>query len=157
VASTLAPLQRRIFEYVFVQQRSHVEAYELLRSRNAAALTFSEFLKELRATYRAAGSSKRGRLVQELTPTPPEPPVEESDADATLLLERHDVLMDAMRVLSDEDWVAVQLYVMEGIPADQVARALGLPGAKAVYNRVYRALASLRKHLERIGINAGDL
>jgi len=157
VASALPPLQQRLFEYVFVQQRSHVEAYELLKSRDASALTFSEFLKELSATYRAAGSSKRGRLIQELTATPPEPPAEPTDADPAMLVERHAVLSDVMQALPDEDRVAVQLYVMEGMPADQVARALGLSGAKAVYNRVYRALASLRERLERAGIAAGDL
>lgn len=157
VASTLAPLQQRLFDYVFIQQRSHVEAYELLKSRDGVVLTFSEFLKELRDTYRVAGSSKRGRLVLELAATPPEPPTQAFEADPAMLVERHAVLSDAMQTLSDEDRVAVQLYVMEGIPADQVAQALGLPDAKAVYNRVYRALANLRKRLERIGISAGDL
>jgi DNA-directed RNA polymerase specialized sigma24 family protein len=46
---------------------------------------------------------------------------------------------------------------MGGMPADQVARSLGLQNAKAVYNRVYRALAQLRERLERSGIGAGNL
>ena len=50
VAAALPPLRQRIFEYVFVEQRSHVETYELLRSRDGASLSFSEFLKELSAT-----------------------------------------------------------------------------------------------------------
>lgn len=157
VASTLPPIQQRLFEYVFVQERSHVEAYELLRSRDAPTLRFSEFLKELSATYRSVGTSKRGRLVQELTATPPEPPPEPTDIDPAMLVERRAVLAEAMKSLSDEDRVAVQLYVLEGMPADQVARTLGLSGAKTVYNRVYRALASLRERLERAGISAGDL
>lgn len=157
VASTLAPLRQRLFEYVFIQQRSHVEAYELLRSRDAPTLTFPEFLRDLRATYDAVGSTKRGRLVQGLAAPPPEPPSDTSAADPAILVERQAVLAEAMQVLSDEDRVALQLYVMDGLPADQVARALGLPGAKAVYNRVYRALASLRTRLESIGISAGDL
>lgn len=157
VASALPPIQQRLFEYVFVQQRSHIEAYELLRSRDAPALTFSGFLKELSATYRSVGTSRRGRLVQELTATPPEPPPEPTDLDPAMLVERRAVLAAAMQSLSDEDRLAVQLYVVDGVPADQVARSLGLAGAKAVYNRVYRALASLRGHLERSGISAGDL
>jgi RNA polymerase sigma factor (sigma-70 family) len=157
VAATLGPLRQRLFQYVFVQQHSHVEAYELLRSRDAPALTFTEFLKELRATYRAAGSTQRGPLVQALAAIPPDPPAETPDADPAMLVQRQAVLAEAMQELSDEDRVAVQLYVVEGIPAEQVARALGLPGAKSVYSRVYRALASLRGHLERIGISAGDL
>ena len=54
LAASLPPLRQRIFEYVFVEQRSHVEAYELLRSRENPKLGFGEFLEELRATYRAA-------------------------------------------------------------------------------------------------------
>lgn len=44
IAATLPRLQQRIFEYVFVQQRSHVEAYELLCSRDGASLSFGDFL-----------------------------------------------------------------------------------------------------------------
>lgn len=156
-ASALPPIQQRLFEYVFVQEHSHVEAYELLRSRDAPTLTFSEFLKELSATYKSVGTGKRGRLVQELTPTPPEPPAEPVELDAAILVERRAVLAEAMQSLSDEDRLAVQLYVVDAMPADQVARSLGLAGAKTVYNRVYRALASLRSRLERSGISAGDL
>jgi len=157
IAEALPPVQRRIFELVFVEQRSHVEAYELLRSRDTPALTFRDFLRELSATYRVTGSSKRGRLVQELVATPPEPSPEPTDIDPAILVERRSVLAEAMQSLSNEDRLAVQLYVIDGVPADQVARSLGLQGAKAVYNRVYRALASLRNRLERSGIAAGDL
>jgi hypothetical protein len=34
---------------------------------------------------------------------------------------------------------------------------LGFPNAKAVYNRVYRALDALRSELERAGIKREDL
>src|SRR5881409_2937732 len=60
LAAALPPLQQRIFEYVFLQQRSHVEAYELLRSRDVADLSFGEFLKELNVTYRAATAGRGG-------------------------------------------------------------------------------------------------
>jgi RNA polymerase sigma factor (sigma-70 family) len=156
-ARALPPLQQRLFEYVFVQQRSHVEAYELLVSRDAPTLTFPEFLRELSATYRTIGSGPRGRLIQELTPTPPEPAPEDDHVDPAMLVERRSVLGEAMNALSDEDRLAVQLYVVEGMPAEQVARALALAGAKAVYNRVYRALAVLKGRLQQSGINAGDL
>ena len=42
-----------------------------------------------------------------------------------------------------EDRVAGELYVIEELPAAQVAQILGLANAKAVYNRVYRALAAM--------------
>src|SRR5689334_12472599 len=73
MAASLPPTQRRIFEYVFMDGHSHVEAYELLRSRALPELTFSDFLRELGATYRAAGATKRGRLVLELAAEIPEP------------------------------------------------------------------------------------
>jgi DNA-directed RNA polymerase specialized sigma24 family protein len=53
--------------------------------------------------------------------------------------------------------VALQLYVVQGTPAADVARILGWPNAKAVYNRVYRALQSVRAVLERDGIGPADL
>src|SRR2546421_5078517 len=54
VAEGLPPLRRRIFEHVFLDQHSHIEAYELMHAREAPTLTFREFLSELRATYHAA-------------------------------------------------------------------------------------------------------
>src|SRR3989440_11685299 len=54
LAEGLPPLRRRIFEHVFLDGRSHIEAYELMHAREAPTLTFREFLSELRATYHAA-------------------------------------------------------------------------------------------------------
>lgn len=156
VASALPLLQRQIFERVFVDARSHVETYELLRAGAFPQLSFRDFLKELAATYRVAGSSKRERLVIESVPALPEPEGE-ALSDPAVLQERISVLDDALRSLPDEDRLAVQLYIMEGMPAEQVARALGYPNAKAVYNRTYRALAQLRSLLEAAGITVGDL
>src|SRR2546422_603972 len=62
----LGRYRRLIFEHVFLDQRSHVEAYELIRAREAPALSFREFLEELRATYRAVTDGRRGRLLREL-------------------------------------------------------------------------------------------
>src|SRR2546427_8921828 len=70
IATALPPLQQRIFQYVFLEQQSHVEAYELLRSRDCADLAFGAFLKELAATYRAA-SAGHGRVATALAIPPP--------------------------------------------------------------------------------------
>src|SRR6266508_5106082 len=78
-AAALPQLQQRIFEYVFLEQRSHIEAYELLRSRDGAALSFGEFLRELSATYAAATAGSRGRVTGELAIPPPESPDPPSD------------------------------------------------------------------------------
>jgi DNA-directed RNA polymerase specialized sigma24 family protein len=154
--------QRRIFEYVFIDGRSHMEAFELLRTGEAPGLTFREFLADLQATYRGAAAGRRGSLLRTLHPAPapsaasaPEHAVDESNpveaAEREALLER------ALRTLSAEDRVAVQLYVVEEMPAADVARIVGLPNAKAVYNRVYRALAAMRHDMERAGVAFGDL
>lgn len=156
-ASRLSPLRRRIFELVFAERRSHVEAYETLRSEQENALSFGEFLKEVSAIARDASARPDARALLELAPGPPPPEVESEVHDPVVLAERREMLESALQSLPAEDRVAVQLYVMEGMPAEQVARALGFAGAKGVYNRVYRALKALRSLLEVAGIRAGDL
>jgi RNA polymerase sigma factor (sigma-70 family) len=155
LAQGLPPLRRRIFELVFVERRSHIEAYELLRSADGADLSFHAFLADLRETYRAVTAERRGRLGRELAFPPPaddgEPvsPVE--------LAERERWLQAALAELPPDDRVALELYLVQELPAERVAAMLGWPNAKAVYNRVYRALADARAALARAGIRAGDL
>jgi len=155
IATALPPLQQRIFQYVFLEQQSHVEAYELLRSRDCADLAFGAFLKELAATYRAA-SAGHGRVATALAIPPPtecpDPP-----SDPAGLAEQQEILAAALESLPPDDRLAVRLYVVDEVPADQVARALGYPNAKTVYNHVYRALAAVRARLEQAGIKGGDL
>jgi RNA polymerase sigma factor (sigma-70 family) len=155
-AAGLPPLQRRIFEYVFLEQRSHIEAYELLCTREGAGLSFGEFLKELGATYRAATDGRTGRLVGALgAPPPPDPEI--TNADPAVLAERQQILVGALDTLSDEDRLAVQLYVVEEMPAEQVARVLGYRNTKTAYNHIYRALAAIRANLAKVGIRGADL
>src|SRR5438046_403678 len=66
VASALPGLRRRIFEHVFLDQRSHIEAYELIRAGEAPTLSFRAFLAELRATYLAVTDGRRGHVLGEL-------------------------------------------------------------------------------------------
>jgi len=153
----LSPRRRRIFELVFLEQRSHAEAYELLRLREESGITFREFLAELRETYRDLSRGRPDRLIRELGGVPPPDP---SDGDAEHPVEaseREARLQSALMDLPAEDRLALQLYVVDELPAEQVAAVLGLSGAKAVYNRVYRLLADLRTRLERAGIRRGDL
>ncbi len=155
IAATLPGVQQRIFEYVFHEQRSHVEAYELLCSRDGETLTFGDFLKELTATYGVVAAGPRGRVTAELAVPPPADP--DPSSDPAVLAEQRVLLARALEGLPPEDRLAVQLYVVDGMPADQVARALGHANAKTVYNRVYRALATIRTQLEQAGIRGGDL
>lgn len=157
VAERLPPIQRAIFEHVFVNRRSHIETYELVRASTAPTLSFRQFLSELRETYGGVTQGRRGRLLAELgTPEPndsePEAPIHDDGAS-----EQAELLEEALRALGPQDRVALQMYVVDELPAAEVARVVGLPNAKAVYNRVYRALAILRERLGRVGVRGGSL
>jgi DNA-directed RNA polymerase specialized sigma24 family protein len=156
LAERLPPRQRTIFELVFLDGCSHVEAFERLAAREATAITFQEFLRELHATYRAVSDGRRGSLLRELHPAPLADATSQ-EPTAVEAAERHALLEQALASLDPQDRVVVELYVMEELPAADVARIAGLPNAKAVYNRVYRALAALQLHLEEAGIGRGDL
>lgn len=157
VAERLPPIQRAIFDHVFLGRRRHLEAFELIRASTAPMLSFRQFLVDLRETYAAVTQGRRGRLFAELGAAEPRDPEPEASVPDDDDLEQTALLEDALRTLSPEDRVAVQMYVVDGLPAADVARVVGLPNAKTVYNRVYRALAILRERLERGGVRGGDL
>lgn len=155
----LPPLQRRMFELVFLQGRSHTEAYELLRTAEATDLSYHTFVGELRSVYRAAGTGPQARAwVEAARPTPAEPP--DPGEGQQEMSERADLRRLVGRVLDGlppDARLTIELYVIEGLPAEQVATVVGLPNAKAVYNRVYRTLADVRERLEAAGVRREDL
>jgi len=147
VAAELPPLRRRIFEHVFLHKKSHVETYELMRSADSVDLSFGQFLIEVSATYRAVAKGRRGLILRELGG--PAPPMETED-EGHATAERREELEDALSALTLEERVAVQLYVVEEMSAESVAKVVGWPNAKAVYNHVYRALAAMRARLSTL-------
>jgi RNA polymerase sigma factor (sigma-70 family) len=154
ISEELPEFQRRIYEHVVLEGRSHVEAYELIRSRDGTAPGFGKFLAELRSMYQTVGASRRGVVLRELTVPPPE---DVPDASAALEeIQSEALLARALETLNVEDRVALQLYLIDGLSAPDVGRVLGVT-TKAVYNRVYRALASVREQLEGAGLSRGDL
>lgn len=155
IAEGLAPLRRSIVEHVFLARRGHAEAYELICSREPPGPTFHEFLVELRETYRFLVSSRQGRLLRELVPPPPDP--EEGSRTFAETSELRERLNRILESLGSEDRVALELYVVDELPAADIARVLGLPNAKAVYNRVYRSLEAMRMKLDEAGISREDL
>ena len=163
IALELPELQRRIFEHVFVHGRSHAETYELLRGGCGMTLSFGEFLREVAATYRRVGARRRGSLMMTLGPSMPfvssdevvEPFVDTRDAAAEE--DRRERLASLLGTLAPADRIAVQLFVVDDLPAQEVARILGLPNAKSVYNRVYRALTSMREQLDAMRVTRSDL
>jgi RNA polymerase sigma factor (sigma-70 family) len=156
IAADLPPVQRRIFELVFAEGRAHTEAYELLKGEQQPALAFGDYLRELRATYQAVAARRKGALMAELGGPPPEE-LDASSEDVLARTEQGARLEEVLQSLPPDERLAIQLFVVEELPAEQVARAVGLPNAKAVYNRVYRALDVLRARLERTGISGADL
>lgn len=150
--SGLSPIQLRIFEDVLVRRLSHAEAYERARTRDASPLSFGSFLKEVAAMYRVVERARARGALHYLVARAPE---ERSPASAEAAYEAAELagrLNEALDSLRADERLAVQLFVVDGMPADEVARLVGWPDAKTVYNRVRRALHRLRERLQRQGI-----
>lgn len=158
IPSHLSPLQQEIYRAVCVDGASHIEAYEIIRTRSVVTLSFSEFLREVRATHHAAPcpdalptrSARRGPMPDDLAA--PSPAL---DSMETAELARR--ISGALASQPDDVRLAVELFVVERMAAADVARVVGWPNGKAVYNRVYRALAAVRAAFAREGIGRGDL
>ena len=155
VPSKLSPLQQEIFRALCLDGHSHVEAYELIRSRRAEPISFAAFLREVRTTSREAPCPDRLRTRRQDAPPPEDiavlPPDPAESAESVRRLGR------ALEMLPPDVRLAVDLFVVEQLPAADVARVVDWPNAKAVYNRVSRALARIREELQREGIGPGDL
>jgi RNA polymerase sigma factor (sigma-70 family) len=153
----LTPLQQRIFAHVFLEQRSHSEAYELVRSATDGELRFSTFLRELAETYRVVELARPAGAMHYLAADAAEPgstnPLPDRRFAAGEIRAR---LAPALAALTPEERVALRLYVIERLPAADVARVLGWPGPKTVYNRVYRTLMELRELLDGHGLSPAD-
>jgi RNA polymerase sigma factor (sigma-70 family) len=157
VVAELPPLHQKIFQYVFHESRSHLETYELLQTRDGCDLSFGEFLSALMATYRALSEGRKGRLMRELVGVALPPDVDVVAEPGATAPDIGEHLERALAALTSEDRLAVQLFVIDDMPAAEVARVVGWPSAKTVYNRVSRALAALRVAFARRGIGSGDL
>ena len=153
--STLSPIQQQIFEHV-TNGRSHVEAYEMIRARTAAPMPFGAFLKEVRKAYQGFGASQRIVARAQMV-TAPIDDISVPCEDPLPMMEASERIARALETLPPDERLAVQLFVVDEMPAAEVARTVGWRNAKAVYNRVYRALVTLREGLERQGIRRGDL
>jgi len=150
VARSLPQLERRILELVFLQRRSHNEAYELVRTRDLPGLAFRDFLAALRAVYQAVGAGyfrdPETELAHSLTAAEAPAVYEEEAAGRSRLVQ------EILATLPEADRVLLQLYVVEGMAATAVAKVTGLPNSKAVYNRAYRLLEALRPRMREAGL-----
>lgn len=151
--SELSTIQQQIFERIIVEHRSHVEAYELISQRHGDGLSFGAFMREVNATFETLERTS-GKTVARYFPGPPLP-IEQQEPqpyDALVLTESAVRLEAALATLPPDERLAVQLFIIEELPADAVARTVGWPNAKTVYNRVHRALAVLRRKAKQFGI-----
>lgn len=135
---------------------SPTEAFEQLRARSGLALTFAEFLREVRQLRRTHPCPDAVPRLNRTLPLAPDLAVPVG-ADLAEVAEAAHRLADALAALPPDLRLAVQLFVVDEVPAARVATIVGWPNAKAVYNRVYRALEGMREVLEREGIGRDDL
>lgn len=77
--------------------------------------------------------------------------------DPAVLADTRRRIKSALNSLEPDERLAVELFVVHGMPAATLAKVMRWPNAKAVYNRVYRALAAVRAHLNGQGIRREDL
>lgn len=145
----LSMLQQRIFDAIICQHQSHVEAYEVIRQLPGADLTFRAFMKEVSATY-VTLEKTTGKTIARFFPGPPSALEQEEPGpyDALVSSDSAVAVRAALSVLPADERLALQLFVVDELPAETVAKMVGWPNSKAVYNRVYRALAVLRRDLE---------
>jgi RNA polymerase sigma factor (sigma-70 family) len=154
----LSGVQREIFRCVFAEQHSHIEAYERVCAATPEKLSFGSFLKELSETYRVVQRTRAGGVMHYLAGVPSLAETADGDAhDALARTDALDRLGSVIGSLAPDDRLALQLSVIDQLPAADVARTVGWPNAKAVYNRVYRLLARLRHACEQQGIRLVDL
>lgn len=151
----LSPFQLEIYSEVCVEKRSYIEAYEQIRSRSTALMGFTDFLREVRTTHHLApcpDQAPRRRPVREVLPADAVT-IDREPADA----DSWKRLATALASQPPDVRLAVELFVIDDLPAADVARLVGWPNAKAVYNRVARALASMRAKFEAQGLGPDDL
>lgn len=153
----LSPIQREIFRHIFVDQRSHAETFELVRGSLPGETSFGSFLNEVSETYRVVERTRARGAMRYFAALPETSESAESPEDSLTRSEIGARLAKALESLPSDQRLAVLLFVVEGLSADDVARVVGWPNSKAVYNRVYRTLTALRKELEREGVRPGDL
>lgn len=154
---SLSPLGRRMYELVFLEHRPHREAFELvLLGSGETHVTPGDCRRALREAHRAALIGAVGTRARPVAAAPHAEWVAEP-ADPSSADDASEALRLAMATLDTESQLAIQLFVVEEMPAADIARVLHLGNAKAVYNRVYRGLAVIRQALASRGIHRGDL
>ncbi len=152
----LSDLHRDIYLALCIGGHSAVEAFEVVRAKSGIDMPFGAFLREIRLVRRSSPCPDALPIrAPEPLPLLPEIPV--STGDPAELADLAGRLAAALDSQPPDVRLAVQLFVIDELRAAEVAKVVGWPNAKAVYNRVSRALESMRAALEREGVRRGDL
>lgn len=152
----LSDLHRGIYLALCIEGHSAVEAFEIVRASSGQEMSFAAFLREIRLA-RQANPCPDSLPVRRPEPLPLLPEIPVSTGDPGELADLAGRLASALEIHPPDVRLAVQLFVIDELRAADVARLVGWPDAKAVYNRVSRALESMRAALEREGVGRGDL
>jgi RNA polymerase sigma factor (sigma-70 family) len=155
VPGGLSPLQQEIYAAICIGGDSPVEAHERICSRQGRPMPFHLFLREVRETHQRAPCPRAVPPRHLLRNASSDVAQEEVDVVETAESARR--IAHALSLQPPDVRLAVELFVVERMAAADVARVVGWPNAKTVYNRVYRALAAIRSEFERAWIGPGDL
>lgn len=139
--------QRALYPLLAHRRLSYAEAYEVMRGLGQFAGSYPAFLRLVRELHRAV-SEASGPLASELIGTDVAFELAHAPVHLADELPDHERVMSALRGFPEDVQAATLLFVVDELSADDVARIVGWPGRKAVYNRVYRTLAAIRKELE---------
>ena len=162
IPGELNAIGRRIYQRLFIEGMSHRETMERELAESNGRLHIGAYLQELRVVHRVAFASGSKQL-QRLRASSPvgsiasEQLASDVFADDVFASEAHRILGEALQSLDADVRLAVQLFVIDGVGAAEIAATVGWPSAKTVYNRVYRALTVIRQSLADRGIGEGDL
>jgi len=156
IPSGLSGLEREIYAALCLGGHSPVEAFELVRARGGLTLSFAEFLREIRR-IREAHPCPGALPPRRPEPLPLLPEMAIPLVDPAEIAELGRRIAAVLATQPADVRLAVQLFVVDELPATDVAKIVGWPNAKAVYNRVHRALDAMRATLEREGVGRGDL
>lgn len=143
--SHLTSRQQHLWRLIHQEGQSHRDAFHILASSDTS-LSDHDYRADLTAVAAAAPAAPVPRRAALRTAGPlPLSLADQAPAGTETGLEE---LEQALAALPDDERLALQLFVVDEVPAADVARIVGWPNAKAVYNRVGRILRALRHTLQ---------
>lgn len=143
---SLPSLHRCIFERLAGAGMSYAEVYESLKADGSFGGSFGAFLRAVRELHQEV-LDRAGPLARELIGVDPGVELDDGPVLPNELDPDYERALSILGSMAPDVRAATLLFVVEGVPADQVARIVGWTGRKAVYNRVHRALAEVRRQL----------